>query len=318
MQPADVVAYRGDFPSLVLFRRNQHGEVGLAACGRECARDVVRLSLRALQPDDQHVFGQPAFRARLPACDSQGMALLAKQRIAAVAGADAHDVQLFGEMHDETFFGVQVAGGMQPPDERSFPFNAFQGRCADACHDLHVGHHVGAVGDFDSVSRQRGIDRPHAIRDHVHGSALHAVCKQLVQFRMRFIRVHPVVVRTGVFLVLGADKGQVLHARHVRGVGTVQIAVRMRLLVQLHQRAGVKHLVHHRVELGITAVAPDNPVRLGMRRHFVYPLCKGIIFRCHLKIPCKFNNRELDPAVLMVVAEYKSQNSRLYIVKVKI
>ena len=89
----------------------------------------------------------------------------------------------------------------------------------------------------------------------------------------------------------------------------MQIAVGMRLLVQLHQCAGVQHLVYHPVELGIAAVAPDNPVRLGMRRHFVYPLCEGIILRCHLKIPCKFNNRELDPAILMIVTEYKNQNS---------
>ena len=101
MQPGDVIAHRPDLPALVARRRNQHRQIGLAAGGGEGAGQVVNLALRILDADDQHVLGEPAFGACLPAGDAQRVALLAEQRIAAVAGAEALDRQLFGEMHDE-------------------------------------------------------------------------------------------------------------------------------------------------------------------------------------------------------------------------
>ena len=63
--------------------------------------DVVSLALRILDADDEHVLGQPALVARLPAGDAQRVAFLAEQCIAAVAGAVALDRELFGEVHDE-------------------------------------------------------------------------------------------------------------------------------------------------------------------------------------------------------------------------
>ena len=49
----------------------------------------MRLALRILDAEDQHVLGEPAFAARLVRGDAQRMALLAEQRVAAVAGAEA-------------------------------------------------------------------------------------------------------------------------------------------------------------------------------------------------------------------------------------
>ena len=59
--------------------------------------DVVRFALRVLDADDEHVLGQPAFVARLPARDAQCVTLLAEQRVAAVARAEALDRELFRE-----------------------------------------------------------------------------------------------------------------------------------------------------------------------------------------------------------------------------
>ena len=97
MQPGDVIAHGPDLPSRHGVGRNEHGEVGLAARRRECGGDVVGLALRILDADDEHVLGQPALVARLPAGDAQRMAFLAEQGIAAVAGAETLDRELFRE-----------------------------------------------------------------------------------------------------------------------------------------------------------------------------------------------------------------------------
>ena len=101
VQPGDVIAHRPDLPALVARRRNQHGEIGLAAGRREGAGEIMGLALRVLDADDQHVLGEPALGARLPARDPQRVAFLAEQRVAAVARTEALDRQLLGEMHDE-------------------------------------------------------------------------------------------------------------------------------------------------------------------------------------------------------------------------
>jgi hypothetical protein len=73
--PADVVADRPHLPAgfAIALRRDQHRQVGLAAGGRERRGDVVRLALRVLQAEDQHVLGQPAFlRAWCWRCAAHG------------------------------------------------------------------------------------------------------------------------------------------------------------------------------------------------------------------------------------------------------
>ena len=59
----------------------------------------------------------------------------------------------------------------------------------------------GRVGDLDAATRQRRIDRAHAVRDHVHGAAAHAAGEQRVHLRVAVGRRHPVVVRAGVVLL---------------------------------------------------------------------------------------------------------------------
>ena len=78
----------------------EHREVGLAAGGRERRGDVVHLLLRADQLEDQHVLGEPALVARHRRGDPQRVALLAQQGVAAVAGAEAPDQALLGEVRD--------------------------------------------------------------------------------------------------------------------------------------------------------------------------------------------------------------------------
>ena len=112
-------------------------------------------AIRIFKADDQHVLSQPTFTARLVARDSQCMAFLAEQCIAAVARTNALDTELIREVHDETTLGVEVACRVQTLDESTFFFNALQRCRTHACHELHVHDDVGTVGDLDATARVR-------------------------------------------------------------------------------------------------------------------------------------------------------------------
>jgi hypothetical protein len=78
--------------------------------------------------------------------------LLAEQRVAAVAGADALDREFFREVHDEAPIGAQIADRVQAFHERAVTLDPAQRRRAHARHDAHVGDDVGAVGDLDAAA----------------------------------------------------------------------------------------------------------------------------------------------------------------------
>ena len=100
LDPGDVVADGPDLPAVEALGRDQHGEVGLAAGAGEGGGDVGLLAVRDLDAEDEHVLGHPALVARDVGGDAQGEALLAEQRIAAVAGAVGPDLAGLGEVDD--------------------------------------------------------------------------------------------------------------------------------------------------------------------------------------------------------------------------
>src|SRR5574340_621255 len=114
----------------------------------------MRFAVWILDADDEHVLCQPALGARLPAGNAQRVTFFSEQRIAAIAGAEALDAEFLGEVHDETPFRIEVAGGVQPLDETTFLFYAFQCGRAHARHDLHVGDYIRAVGNFHAAAWQ--------------------------------------------------------------------------------------------------------------------------------------------------------------------
>ena len=199
MQPGDVVADGPDLPARHRVGRNEHREIGLAAGGRERRGDVMRFALRIFEADDEHVLGEPAFVARLPARDAQRVAFLAEQRVAAVARAETLDRELFGEMHDEAAIRIELADGMQALDEFAVARDALERRASHARHDRHVDDHVRAVGDLHAAARIGGVDRSHAVGHDVQRAALHAALEQLPHLGVRLGGIHPVVVRARVF-----------------------------------------------------------------------------------------------------------------------
>ena len=224
-----------------------------------------------LDADDQHVLCQPALVVRLVAGNAQGVAFLAEQGVAAVAGAVRLDRQFRREMHDPAPLGVQFADGMQALDEAPLALDPRQRGRAHARHDAHVGHHVGAVGDLHAATRQRRIDRPHAVGNDVHRAPGHAAVEQRVDLCVRGGRVHPVVVGAGILLARMAHQREPLHARHIGGIGAVQVATGVGLLVEFEQRAGLQHLLYQRVIFRLRAIAPVHVVWPRQRSDLVDP-----------------------------------------------
>ena len=114
------------------------------------------------------MLGQPALVAGHRRGDAQREALLAEKRVAAVAGADAPDRALLGEVHDEAAVGREVAERVQPRHEVLAGAELLEGSAAHARHDAHVRDHVRAVGDLDPDLAERRSERAHHVRDDVH------------------------------------------------------------------------------------------------------------------------------------------------------
>ena len=169
--------------------RAQHGEVGLAARRGERRGDELDHALGAGQLEDQHVLGQPALVAGHHAGDPQRVALLAQQRVAAVAGAERPDRPLLGELHD--VLGVVARPGdvglarlQRHPDRVQGGTHArtaassssiLRSTCgAGAGHHQHRDGDVRRVGELDAEHRVLGLEVAHHERDDVHRAAPHA------------------------------------------------------------------------------------------------------------------------------------------------
>ena len=163
LDPGDVVADGGHLPALVgeRRRRDEHGEVRLAARARERRGDERLVALRVGDAHDQHVLGEPALVAGHRRGDAQGQALLAEQGVAAVAAAVAPDRALLGEVHDVLDVGVARprhvllargqgrADGVHARHERPVGAEHLDRLATHPGHDLHVHRDVGRVGDLD-------------------------------------------------------------------------------------------------------------------------------------------------------------------------
>ena len=292
--PGDVVTEGFDLPALD--GRIQQGEVGLAAGRREGRGDVVVLLLRRGQLEDEHVLREPALVPGHHGGDAQGVALLAQQGVAAVAGAEGPDGALLGEVHDPL---VRVAGprdvglaggqrcaqGVQGRDEEGVRGgDLVQDLGADRGHDAHGGDNVGAVRDLHAKFGILGVKVAHDERDDVHGAAAHGAAEQAAQLLLHLRRSHPVVGEACIAFVLGADEGLLFDAGHIGGVGECREGLGEQLLVQAGQRARGDELVREPGVLFFGAVNPVDPVRLGQFSYLFNPcqqasMCGGCFFK---------------------------------------
>jgi len=150
VHPGDVVADGPNLVALRFERGNHHGKIGFAASAGECGCHVGDLSTGRFEPEDEHVFGHPTLLLGHVTGDAQGETFFAKQRVAAVAGADAPDEALFGEVRDVTTKRIEIPERMKAGDKVGGIAETICGHPPDAGHDAHAGNDVGAVGDFDA------------------------------------------------------------------------------------------------------------------------------------------------------------------------
>ncbi len=187
-------------------------------------------------------------------------------------------------MHDKAAIRIKLARGMQPLHEAALALDTRQCRSAHARHRAHVDHDVRTVGDFHAATRERRIDRAHAVGYDVHRPPFHATVEQCIDLGVRVGWRHPMIVGTRIGLALRAHEGEVLHARHVGRVGAMQIAARMGLLIQFDQISALQHLLHQRPIFGIGTVTPMDRRGAGHSRHVMDPLLKRSKLACHVSL----------------------------------
>jgi hypothetical protein len=145
--------------------------------------------------EDQHVLGQPALVAGHDRGDAQRKALLAEQRVAAVAAAEGPDLAGLRKVADVLVLDIVGTGPghillargqrrtntVHAGHELAVLAQHLQHRLAHAGHDALVDDHIGRVGDLDADVGDRRAQRPHAERDDVHGAPAHAAVEALLQ-----------------------------------------------------------------------------------------------------------------------------------------
>ena len=179
------------------------------------------------------MLGEPALVAAHHRRDAQREALLAEQRVAAVAGAVATRSRASRGSGRCTCGPCCTATGTSfCPAASGAPTECTQGtnapsspstsqrRAPHARHDPHVGDDVGAVGDLDADVRDVAADRAHRERHDVHRAPAHAAVEQSAQRLPHLRRARPSCwsARRRPRL-LAADEGAVLDAGDVGRIG---------------------------------------------------------------------------------------------------
>ena len=208
------------------------------------------VSLRRGQLQDQHVLGHPALVAGHHRRDPQRKALLAQQRVAAVARAVRPDLAALREVHDVLVglvarprhvlapVGERVADRVQARHELAVLAEHVERALAHAGHDPHADRHVRGVRELHADVGDRRAQRPHRERHHVHRAALHRAAEQAA----RAFRASP-PGRASCWSgpasdsSLAADERAVLDPRDIPGVGPREIGVRPLRVGQRLERA---------------------------------------------------------------------------------
>ena len=272
LEPCNVVTDRLELPALEFGKH--HGEVRLAASGRERSRDMVLLLLGRGEREDEHVLGHPTLILGHLGSDAKSEALLAEESVAAVARAERPDLTVFGELRDELVLNVLRAGpsdillallegsthGVDAGDELAIGAKLLQHGVARAGHDVHVDDNVRRIGDLDAVLGDRVADRAHRVGNHVHRAALHAALVRLLHLLLHLDGIHPVIGGASVDLALGADERAAFNARNVALVRTGEVASRTLLVVELDELAVLDHHLADSGMLFLRALHDDNLV----------------------------------------------------------
>ena len=271
VHPGDVVADGPNLVALGFEGGNHHGQVGFAAGAGKRRGHVGDFAARGFEAEDKHMLGHPALLASQVTGDAEGEALFAKERVAAVARADAPDEALFGEVSDVAAERVEIAKRVKAGNEVGGIAKAVGGDFADAGHDAHVGDDVRTVRDLDADFAERGMGGAHDVRHDVHGAAAHGAVEQSTDFVFGAARIHPIVGGTDVVFVGSTDEGEVFCARDVTGTAAVKITIGIGFGIELEGIHVLQHLVEDGLVFGFRAVAKNDAIGLGKLGGLVHP-----------------------------------------------
>ena len=284
--PSDIIANGPNLVALLLIalRRNQHGQVGLAAGRREGGGHILLLALGILDAQDQHMLGHPALVFAQVRGDTESEALFAQQNVSAVAGVYRDNGIVLREVHDISLLSVNVAFAVEALNPIGAVAQGIPNLLSHSGHDGHVQHNVNRIGELHADFGQRRTYRTHGIRNDIHSAALVAAAGNVIQHFISLFRIHPVVGGARILFLFGADHGAVLYTGHVVNSGAVQIAARQLLLIQLMHFASGTSFGTQGLQLLLGTVNPYQLVGLHELFHLVNP-SKNRLVCCHNCFP---------------------------------
>ncbi len=215
----------------------------------------------------------PALPLSENGADTKGKAFFTQKHIAAVGGVDAPNGIFLRELGDIFLFRVNLRLGMQAFYEVRALVQLLDYRVADAGHDVHGKYHIDGIGDLDADFGEFAAHNPHGIGDYVHRAPLHRPVKELAHLCVHFVLLHPVVGRTCVLFLRGADDRPLFVSCHVFRICAVIVTARELFLVKLNHFAGFHRQRPDRLQLLFAAVNPEDFRRLCHGGAFRHPVC---------------------------------------------
>ena len=253
------------------------------------------------------MLGEPALVAAHHRRDAQREALLAEQRVAAVARAEAPDLARFGKVDDvlvstdctatarrcapaRSGAPTECTHGTNAPSVPSTSYTArpirVMMRMLTTTYGLSViSTPMCAIG-LPSGPIENGTT--YIVRPRMQPS------KSPSQRRAHLRGRHPVVRRPRVFLALAADERAVLDARDVGRVRAREEAVRAAAADRADAASRGDHLVAQPLVFGIAAVAPDDPRRAESDPRSAHPVEQA---RGCARMPARRATQTAPPAI---------------------
>ena len=193
------------------------------------------------------MLGHPILLFTEKAGDAEGHAFFAEQRVAPVAGAEAPDGVVDGEVADKAALGIAVADAVETFGEVGLGFGVNSvasnvgelspGDFAHTGHDSHADGDVDGVGNLHADAGQGRANGAHDEGNDIHRAAGHAAIEEAAELGIGGLGFHPIVGGSGPVLAGGADERELFAAGDIVGVAAMEVAVGELLLVESDKRA---------------------------------------------------------------------------------
>ncbi len=151
---------------------------------------------------------------RLNADEPQTEYLFGAECVAAVIAVDRTAIELLGEVSDPPIFLVERPEAVGDAREARLFFEDAPA-VVEVAHSVEVADDVGAVSQLHAGGGELAVGGVGDKRHHVHDASLHNPVKELVEFAVHLLGIHPEVQRARVDRVLGANDGALLDAGDV-------------------------------------------------------------------------------------------------------